>query len=171
MNDNTPPGARNSVRRRWKQRAGLSLVEVLIALAITAMLLTAVAAAYSASAKAIEINDQFFRASQAARVSVNRICSELRQCQGGAVTPPNTLEITTAIGQKHAYSYDSVNKRLLLTVGAAPDSVTYPVASNVQSLTFFSDGDSVGMNIVVAVGNNNVVLNGSAIPRRKVQYE
>ena len=158
-------------RRRQRRRAGLSLVEVLIALAITAMLLTAVAAAYSASAKAIEINDQFFRASQGARVSVNRICSEVRRCQGGSVTGSSLLTLTTTPGEIRSYSYDATNKRLLLTIGVPPDATSYTAASNVESCSFFSDGDSVGVNIVVAAGNNRVMLNGSAIPRRKMTYQ
>ncbi len=59
-----------------KSRKGLSLAEVMISLAISAMLLTAVAAAFTASSEAIEQNDQFFRASQAARVSMNQILTE-----------------------------------------------------------------------------------------------
>jgi prepilin-type N-terminal cleavage/methylation domain-containing protein len=152
-------------------RAGLSLVEVLIALAITAMLLTAVAAAYSASAKAIEVNDQFFRASQAARVSVNRITSELRRCQSGATIGTSALEITTTTGEKRTYAHDAANKRLTLTLGVAPYQTTVQVASNVESATFFTDGDSVGLNVVVSVGSNKIVLSGSAIPRRQIQYE
>ena len=46
-----------SGRKIWN-RAGLSLVEVMIALAITAMLLTATAVALDASIKAYQINVQ-----------------------------------------------------------------------------------------------------------------
>ncbi len=168
------PRARRAYRShhaRGPLRAGLSLIEVLISLAITAMLLTAVATAFAATAKAIEINDQFFRASQAARVSVNRIASELRKCQNGALFGTNTLQITTTTGETRTYKHDAVNKRITLTIGTDPLATPATVSSNVESATFFSDGDSVGVNVIVAVGANKVILNGSAIPRRKIVYE
>jgi prepilin-type N-terminal cleavage/methylation domain-containing protein len=152
-------------------RAGLSLVEVLIALSITAMLLTAVAAAFSASAKAIEVNDQFFRATQAARVSVNRVVSDLRRCDHGRVYGTNVLEITSTTGSTHSYTFDAVNQRLTLTQGIAPDITVSQLASNVESCSFYTDNSSVGMNIIVTVGNNKIALSGSAIPRRRMVYE
>src|SRR3982750_3423487 len=88
--------------RRYRAR-GLSLIEALISLAIIASLLTAVGMAYNAAADAIQINDQFFRASQAARVSVNYIMAEVRKCQSGIVGD-TTLELTTATGVKHTYA-------------------------------------------------------------------
>ena len=161
----------NSGRRanRRVARRGLSLVEVLIALAITAMLLTAVSAAYVASAEAIEINDQFFRASQAARVSVTRISSELRKCRSGTLYGTDTLELITAAGEKHTYKHDAANKMLTLTLDL-PVPRTHNLASNVEKCEFFSNGKSVTVNIKIAVGKNSVALNGSAIPRRAVDY-
>ncbi len=152
-------------------RAGLSLVEVLISLAITATLLTAVAMAFSASAQAIEINDQFFRASQAARVSVNRIVRDLRQCNNGTITGTSTLSVDTPGGDTHTYAHDAVNKRLTFTLDPVPTPTTYTLASNVESVSFFTDGNSLCVNIVVTVGRNKVVLNGSAVPRKKVVYQ
>ena len=50
-----------SPSRRFSRRHGLSLIEMIISLAISAMLLTAVAAAFVSSSGTIENNDQFFR--------------------------------------------------------------------------------------------------------------
>ncbi len=152
------------------RRRGLSLVEVLISLAISATLLTAVSGAYVASARAVEINDEFFRATQAARVSVTRISSELRKCRSGTLYGDDTLELITASGEKHTYKHDAVNRRLTLTLDTLPEPTTYKLASNVQTAEFFSNGKSVSVNVVVAVGANTVALNGSAIPRRAVEY-
>jgi type II secretory pathway pseudopilin PulG len=155
--------------RRDNRRRGLSLVEALISLSITAALLTAVGAAYQSAARAIEVNDQFFRASQAARVSVNQVMAEVRKCQAGLVDPTE-LEITTASGETRTYNYDSTNKRLTMTIdGVLP--VTHTMASNVGSLQFDTDGQTISMTITVQVGNNSVTLNGSAIPRRTVTYQ
>ncbi len=155
--------------RVFRTRRGLSLIEVLISLAITATLLTAVSAAFVASSQAIEINDQFFRASQAARVSVNRIASELRKCRSGTLYGNDTLELITDAGEKHTYAYDAANKRLTLTI-EEPVPRMHTLASNVASAEFFSNGQSVSVNVMVTVGKNSVALNGSAIPRRSVAY-
>src|SRR5438067_5158959 len=63
-----------------RRARGMSLPEVLISLTITAMLLSAVAAAYAASSAAISVNDRFYRASQAARVSMAQILNMVRRC-------------------------------------------------------------------------------------------
>jgi type II secretory pathway pseudopilin PulG len=60
-------------------RTGLSLVEVMISLAITSMLLTAIAAAFHSSTQVITQNDEFFRATQAARVALNQMLTEIRR--------------------------------------------------------------------------------------------
>ena len=56
--------AHKSIFVSKKFRRGIGMAEALISLAITALLLTAVAAAFSASSAAIEMNDQFYRASR-----------------------------------------------------------------------------------------------------------
>src|SRR5205085_1130645 len=62
-----------------RRRRGLSIIEVMISLTISAFLLVAVAAAYSASADAVEMNDKFFRATQAGRVTMNQVLTEIRR--------------------------------------------------------------------------------------------
>jgi prepilin-type N-terminal cleavage/methylation domain-containing protein len=86
-------------RGRPRGPRGLSLVEVMIALAITAALLSAVAAAFSAAASATEVNDRFFRATQAGRVCLHQLLSEIRQADAITVYPlsdpvhPTELEV------------------------------------------------------------------------------
>ena len=152
---------------RRAPRRGLSLVEVLIALSISAMLLSAVAAAFSATAQAIEINDQFFRASQSARVSVNRISAELRKCRAAGVNG-STLALTSATGEELTYTFDATAKQLKLTVAAVPTPKVYVLANNVESVAFATDGRNYTVSIVVAVGTNRIALTGSALPRRSV---
>ncbi|WP_428940064.1 PilW family protein [Fontivita pretiosa] len=153
-------------RRRHR---GMSLVEALISLSISAMLLTGVGAAYQASSEAVRHNDQFYRASQAARVSINQIVAEVRKCQSGVVDS-DSLELTTNLGETRIYAYDPTNRCLNLTIqGSTP--VTYRMASNVESLQFQTDGQTIVMTVTVKVGPNQVTLNGSAIPRRTVTYE
>ncbi len=149
---------------------GLSIGELLISLAISAMLLTAVAAAYSASASAIEINDQFFRASQAARVSVNQIMAQVRKCQTVTINP-TSLVMTTATGEDRTYAFDSASNTLTLTLTNQLVPPTYKLAHNVSNVSFTTDGKSVSMSITVQVGNNKVLLTGCAAPRRTITYQ
>src|SRR5699024_1418792 len=65
---------------RRRRSRGLGLVELLISLAITASLLTAIAAAFSSSASLIDNNDKFFRATQSGRVALHQILTEVRRC-------------------------------------------------------------------------------------------
>jgi len=148
-------------------RRGLSLVECLISLAITASLLTAVAAAFHASTSAIEQNDQFYRASQAARVSLNQILTQVRRCQSGVVDT-DSLEVMTDAGEKRTYALNGTD--LTMTFTPAGSLVPAKMASNVKSLTFSTDGKSVTMVITVSVGKNTVTMCGSAFPRRLIVY-
>ena len=160
---------RAAQHRSWRRLSGLGLVELMVSLAISAALLTAVAMAYSVSASAIEANDQFFRAAQAARVSVNQIIAEVRKCQSGVVDI-DSLEVTPTVGEKKLYAFDSANHRLTLTL---PDQVVPPtdtLARNVASAEFFTDGQTISLTVTVKVGSNQVTLNGSAMPRRTVSY-
>jgi type II secretory pathway pseudopilin PulG len=165
------PQARTTPRRRpcGRRPAGLGLVELVISLAIAAMLLTAVAAAYAAATSAIEMNDQFFRASQAARVSINQIMSETRKAQSGVVGA-NSLEITPSIGEKRLYEYDAANQRITMTFPDRLVPPTHVLARNVQDVQFFTDGQTISMRVTIQIGPNQVTLSGSAMPRRTVQY-
>jgi prepilin-type N-terminal cleavage/methylation domain-containing protein len=159
--------ARRPFRVR-RARAGLSLVEVMVSMVIASALLTAIAAAFSASASAIEMNDQFFRASQATRISVNQIMTEARKCMSGVVAP-TSLELITDKGETRTYAL--TGNQLTMTVADPVAPRTYRLASNVESLQFQTNGKAVSMVVTVKVGNNAVTLTGSAIPRRTITYE
>jgi prepilin-type N-terminal cleavage/methylation domain-containing protein len=150
-------------------RAGLSLVEVMIAVAISAMLLVAVAAAFSATSEAIDVNDQFNRASQAARISVNQIMYHVRKCQSG-VASGTSLELTTAEGERRVYSYDATTTQLTMTL---PDNVpptTYTLARNVTAAEFNTEGQTISLTVTVQIGDNKIKLSSSGMPRRTVSF-
>src|SRR5687768_12465106 len=161
---------------RRVSRAGMSLVEVMISLAISATLLAAVAAAFSASASAIEHNDQFSRAAQAARISVNQIMSEIRKAQvgdpgtGGWVSDEQ-IEFTTEGGVKRTYALDRTNNCLMMTVHDPLTPQTVRLASHINALRFTTNGDAVSMVVTVKVGSNSATLSGSAVPRRIIKFE
>src|SRR5439155_7513995 len=130
------------------------MIELLVSLAICASLLTAVAMAFQASSRAVEMNDQFFRATQASRVSVNQIMTEARRCQSGLVTS-NSLELTLASGQVRIYAFDAVKKQLTATLVALPTPETHTMARNVSDVQFMTDGKTISMLITVTVGDNS----------------
>ena len=156
-------------KRARRRRAGLGLVELLISLAIAASLLTAVAAAYAATTSAIRMNDEFFRASQAARVTINHVMAEVRKCQNGIVDV-DSMEISTSTGEKRIYAFDSATNRITLTFPEADGAPTYTLARNVDSAQFFTDGQTISMTVTVDVGTNQVSLTGSAMPRRTITF-
>lgn len=162
--------AANVMKRARIRNKGLGLVELIVSLAIAAMLLTAVGAAYAATTSAIEMNDQFFRASQGARVSIGQIMAEVRRCQSGVVDDPS-LEMTTQLGQKRLYTYDPDNKRITMTLPDEVEAPTYVLARNVDAAVFYTDGATIAMRVTVKIGTNQVTLSGSAMPRRTVSFD
>jgi prepilin-type N-terminal cleavage/methylation domain-containing protein len=152
-----------------RARRGLSLIEVLISLAIMAILLTAVASAFMASSSVIDMNDKFFRATQAGRVSVNQIMSTLRQCKTVDVDA-HSLDVTTNTDAR-SYVFDSTNKTLVMNMSdGMGGTLTQTLAHNVKAVSFSTDNKTVSMLITVEVGNNSITLSGSAMPRRSVAY-
>jgi hypothetical protein len=147
------------------RRRGLSLVEALIALAITAMLLTAIAAAFTSTAEAMQINDQFFRASQASRVSVARVMSQARR---GLVSEKDAYSLvpladnqtisyirmltpsvnqpdpTKTVYDELIYKYDSTAKELQM----------YPVVNNVIGTKHVLAHDVTAASFTVGLGQD-----------------
>jgi type II secretory pathway component PulJ len=166
--------------RQLVRRAGLSIVEVMISLTIAAMLLTAVAAAFTASSDVIDHNDQFFRACQAARVSMNLMLTHVRRAD--AVQPITGTDIdlfypnpdTSQPSFSYTYRYDDPGDRILFINN--DDGKEYRLASNVTSCSFASETDAIGavvrvtIALTVKVGDNSIRLSGSAAPRRSQTY-
>jgi prepilin-type N-terminal cleavage/methylation domain-containing protein len=168
-------------------RRGLSLVEVMISLAISASLLTAIAAAFSASASAIEVNDEIFRATQASRVTMLHLLTEIRQ---GEVSPNSTAAAMRLIsgsgsvsgaGADRTYRFTGApaNQLLLVTESDLTD-LDYPLARNVLATDAVNDSKfeytfkdlptgrvvlQVTVTLVTKVNKNTIRLSGTASPR------
>src|SRR5688572_11323923 len=170
----TPTPMTNTAKTRQTRtsgRRGMSLPEVLIALVISSLVLTGVAVAWTTACKVVEENDQFFRATQAARVSVNQIMTESRRCLAGVVDVP-ALELTLYNGEKRNYVLDPTDKCLKMTtydpITGTPS--TYVMARNVEDASFVTDGTTITLTINVRVGRNQMLISGSAMPRRTMVY-
>jgi Tfp pilus assembly protein PilW len=125
-----------------RHRRGLSLPEAMISLAITAMLLVAVAAAFSSSCQAIEMNDSWFRCTQAARVTLSQMLVEIRNCDSLQISPATAPYTTISIIRP---SFLAGSNQLLYRVVGPPSEVSrsFTYNSTAQQITLqisFSDG-------------------------------
>src|SRR5205823_1131522 len=137
---------------------------------ITAMLLTGVAAAFNASAAAINNNDQFFRATQAARVSLNRILTQVRRGSIDDHSTSTNLHLITDSGQDLSYTYDSTLGQLKLVTNSDLTDPDYVLARNVASCQFTLQSGTdyaghscvarVSVLVTITIGNNSVLLSG-----------
>jgi prepilin-type N-terminal cleavage/methylation domain-containing protein len=173
-------------RHRTLTRQGLTLIEMLISMAITASLLIAIAAAFHASAIAVETNERYFRCTQSARVALEQISAELRRADAAEVTPGGqSLRIIRPIDQLapgeiyRQYAYEPSTQRITLQIVYAGNnpSPTYNLAENVSACTFGpaemgSDPQGkpvtrcVPLHITCSLGTSSVTLTGAASPRR-----
>ena len=178
--------------RSARRRRGLSLVEVLVAGAITAMLLIAVATAYEASAQGVEVNTRFNRAAQTARVGMRRMVEEVRTaeaCQVGdssqqgqpAVIDAANLDLIRTDGTVVSYVFDATSKTVRLKMESTAGTVDVVLARNVRSAKFTSDVQAhpqtgirrtvrVSIQLEVEVDGQPLYLSGSAVPRREMVY-
>jgi hypothetical protein len=147
----------------------MSLIEVMISLAISASLLVAVGAAWTATGAAVEANDEFLRASRGARIGVNQIMAEVRRCKSGA-TDGRSLEIVTADDERRIYAYDSAGARLTMMLPDQVPGESYTLARNVTAAQFQTDGHSISLVVTVQSGKHRITLSGAAMPRRTITF-
>lgn len=172
--------------RLKRVRRGLSLAEVLISLAISAMLLVAIAAAFSGAASAIQTNDEFFRATQAGRVTLHHLLTHVRQGTVDAPSDSRTFRIITAEKdsgggeEDRTYQFNPMTRQIVLITNDDLTDPNYTLVRNVADCTFaaemgkdYNNTDCVArltVSIVVTVGDNTVRLSGSASPRKNLIY-
>jgi len=162
-------------RRFFHGRAGLGIAEACISLAICATLLTAVAAAFRAAGDAVQENDEFFTATQSARVALNRMLTQVRRGTPGNDSTSSNLHLLTDTGMDVNYHYDPVTYQLSL-VTSTSTILVHDAQQCTFSYTLGTDaaGNScvakVTVTIGVAINNNSILLTGSACPRRSLTF-
>jgi Tfp pilus assembly protein PilW len=165
---------------------GLSVAEACISLAVCALLLVGVAAAFTASTDAVKVNDQFFRATQAGRVTLGQLLAEIRRADTVEVTPDNlkVLIIRPALSRSpnetyREYRYDPQGKRVTVQIFYAEpapqlSSPVYTLARNIESASFgppYRDNTTLAVLRVpvalrVKIGENVVLVSDASSPRK-----
>ena len=127
---------------KWRRRCtGLSLVEVLIALAIAALLMTAVAMAFDAAFTSYKVNHDIAMSNMAARNSLYQITSTIRSAWndpqydiGGGVTEDRGIYVNSdgtecsfidATGREIVYRYDAAAQQLKVNIDSGSKWYVY----------------------------------------------
>ena len=183
--------------RNPKSVRGLSLVEMIIALAISAMLLTATMAALDASFKAYGSAAEQASSQAASRMIAHRLMTMIRTStahgplEAEATTPPVTLsgntitshyiELLDVQGNLTRVEFDSTTQQLVVTV-TPPSGVatSQPIIGGVSACQFFlerreaNDGTLIlsraTMDLTVKPGEDATLSleNGEAEPIRVI---
>lgn len=163
--------------KRGNRGAGFTLPELLLALAITSILLAAVAAAFNASIINYEENEDLFRAINNARQALWRITTQLRTAAAvDSNSPDNECTLITAGGSDITYRYSDVDNKLYLIDNLSSDS--YVLCDNVTAMTFKKNTaaedtmvyvKSVQISMVVESGGVQRSISAAAVVRRNLK--
>jgi prepilin-type N-terminal cleavage/methylation domain-containing protein len=144
-------------RKCSRRRRGLSLVEMLVALAISAALLTATMVAIDTSFKAYAIAAESASTQTATRMVINRLLTLVRTSTAhapvdetdplptgatvtfnGTLVESSFLEVVHPDGDLYTITWDSANEQLMLTQTPASGGTitTQPILGGVTDCTF-----------------------------------
>lgn len=157
-----------------KYKTGFTIAELLIALAISAMLLVAVAVAFNASAVNYQENEDIFKVINSARQALFRMTSQLRTAKGvNHDAPVNECTMITALDENITYRYNSDDNKLYLITNV--DSNEYVLCDNVTAMSFTKtptddglDCKSVQISMTVVSGNVQKTISAAAAIRRNL---
>jgi len=164
--------------RNTQYENGFSLVEALLALAITGMLLAAVAAAFNASIINYRENENIFRTTNSARQALFRITSQLRTANAvDPNTPNNECTLITAGSDDITYRFNVADNKLYLVTNDDLLDSDYVLCDNVAAMTFtketVTEGEqtkvkSVQISMTVERGNTQQTVSTAAVIRRNL---
>jgi len=164
--------------RNTRYKSGFTIVELLLALAITAILLAAVAVAFNASLINYRENDDIFKAINSARQALFRMTSQLRTAAAvDPASPANECTMITADGDDITYRYDSADDTLYLVTNDDLSDDDYVLCENVPAMTFTTDTvvresqtivKSVQISMTVASGGVQRKVSAAVVVRRNL---
>jgi len=157
---------------------GFTLVEILVALAISAMLLTAMSLAFNASVMNFRENEDMFKAVNRARQALFRITTQVRTAAAvDPDAPANECSLITDTGQDITYRFDAGTGRLYLVTNDDTSDPDYVLCEEVTEMTFTKTTavvDSVtvvkGVQVAMTVtaGSAQKKLAAAAVVRRNL---
>jgi prepilin-type N-terminal cleavage/methylation domain-containing protein len=157
------------------RRKGFTLVELLLGLAISALLLTALATAFNASVINYRENREIYQTLNNARQALLRMTTQLRT--GYDVEPDASAtqcSFLTSDDQDITYEYRSDTHKLILITNA--DANEYVLCEHVTGLTFTktateagTDCKSVRISMTVQIGGQIQTLSSAAVIRRNLE--
>jgi prepilin-type N-terminal cleavage/methylation domain-containing protein len=160
---------------------GFGIIELLVALAITAILLVAVAVAFNASVMNYSENEDIFKAVNSARQAAYRITTQLRTANAVEPNEPtNRCSFITAGGEDLTYRFDPGENRLYLITNDDLSDIDYVLCENVTAMSFTKetgiDPDdasiyvkSVYLSLTVEVGDVRRTVSAAAVIRRNMK--
>ncbi len=160
--------------RRLRSKAGFTIVETLIAVALLAMIMAAVGVAVHASAMNYNANENIFAAMSTARQATMRITSDLRTAIVSDADPSNQCSMITADGRDITYQFNDSNNTLYQNINSGPSAGSYVLCRNVTAMTFTRTpaiGDpvrNVRLSITVTLGGTSQTVASAAVIRRNM---
>ena len=161
-----------------KYKTGFTIAELLIALAISAMLLVAVAVAFNASAVNYQENEDIFKTINNSRQALFRITSQLRTATAVVHdAPDNECTMITALNENITYRYNSGDNKLYLVTNDDLTDSDYVLCDNVTAMTFTKTWvvedalikvKSVQISMTVVSGNVQKTISAAASIRRNL---
>lgn len=159
--------------------ACFAIVELLLALAITGLLLAAVAVAFNASIINYQENEDIFKTINSARQALFRITTQLRTADAvDPNSPDNECALITAGGDDITYRYNSGDNKLYLITNDDLFDSDYVLCENVTAMTFTKDAviedmqikvKSVQISMMVVSGDIVQTVSSAAAVRRNLK--
>jgi prepilin-type N-terminal cleavage/methylation domain-containing protein len=159
---------------------GFTIVELLLALAIAAMLMVGVATAINASFFNYRENENTFKAINSARQALLRITSEIRTADAADPNAPaNECTLITSNGADITYRYNNADNKLYLITNDDLTDPDYVLCDNITAMTFtrqtFVENfqtkvRSVLISITVQQGNTEKKIAAAAVIRRNMTW-
>lgn len=156
-----------------RSQVGFTLVEVLVSLAISALLLVSLALAFNASAMNYQENQETVEVVSSARQALTRMTTQLRT--GGSISLGDSNSVCafdTSGGQSISYEYESSDDTLYLV----DDDVQIVLCQNVTALNFAgtltgdaTDYRSIQISMTVETGNTQYPLSAAVVIRRNLE--
>ncbi len=161
-----------------RYKTGFTIIELLLALAVSAMLLAAVAFAFNASIINYRENEDIFKAINSTRQALSRMTSQLRTGYWVDPNAPNNeCSFFTADDENITYQYNNGDNKLYLITNDDLSDPDYVLCDNVTAMTFTktptddgTDCKSVQISITVTRGNVERKISAAAAIRRNLSW-